>query len=281
MSYILDALKKSERDRKQEKKPVAGSVSVYDTVNEKQGIGSKFLMIIILANIILVAYVMLDQLGVLEKSGLIEEVNQTPEPETSQIQVVDLDEPEAKTTVLPRPEKADADSADLLGDAGATKDNSVRQKAIDQVVKNVLQQVNKTPEFSLDHENNDRKTPVAKTNVVKPVNKIPAKKSEESSFSLTHAEVKVKPVPTEETIVAQKEEPLPTLAQLPFHIKEQLSDLKLTVHIFSNKPSSRRVWLNGRSRREGEKLANQVSVEQITPKGVILSFRGERFVLLK
>jgi general secretion pathway protein B len=59
-----------------------------------------------------------------------------------------------------------------------------------------------------------------------------------------------------------------------------IPELKLDVHVFDANPANRFVFLNGRSLREGEVSAEGVRVETITKDGVILSYRGRRFVLL-
>jgi general secretion pathway protein B len=59
-----------------------------------------------------------------------------------------------------------------------------------------------------------------------------------------------------------------------------IPELKLDVHAFDDNPANRFVFLNGKSLREGDSTAEGVRVETITHDGVILSFRGNRFVLL-
>jgi len=59
----------------------------------------------------------------------------------------------------------------------------------------------------------------------------------------------------------------------------QLPDLRLDLHVYAAAPAERFVFINMRKLREGESLPDGVRVEQITPNGVDLSYQGKRFAL--
>jgi general secretion pathway protein B len=56
-------------------------------------------------------------------------------------------------------------------------------------------------------------------------------------------------------------------------------DLRLELHVYSNRPQERFAFINSRKYREGETLAEGPQVEEITPDGVVLNLRGNRFLL--
>jgi len=58
-----------------------------------------------------------------------------------------------------------------------------------------------------------------------------------------------------------------------------LPELKLELHVYSNRPQERLVFINGARYREGEATPEGAAVEEITPEGVIMSARGNRFLL--
>ena len=58
-----------------------------------------------------------------------------------------------------------------------------------------------------------------------------------------------------------------------------LAELHLDVHVYAQQASARFVFINTRKYVEGQTLAEGPSVEQITPDGVILVYRGRRFLL--
>ncbi|MEA2080737.1 MAG: general secretion pathway protein GspB, partial [Pseudomonadota bacterium] len=73
---------------------------------------------------------------------------------------------------------------------------------------------------------------------------------------------------------------LPVWPQIPSHLFQQLSaSLRLDVHVFSDQPQKSFVLINMQKYRGGEKLQEGPQLDEITPEGVILSFRGQRFRL--
>ncbi len=59
----------------------------------------------------------------------------------------------------------------------------------------------------------------------------------------------------------------------------QIPDLRLDLHVYDANPANRFVFINMRKLREGETLPEGARVEQITTTGVELSYHGKRFTL--
>ncbi len=76
---------------------------------------------------------------------------------------------------------------------------------------------------------------------------------------------------------ASADEGLPKLDEMP--AQGGLPDLQLQLHVYSNKPQDRFVFINGQKYRDGDTLKEGPLVEQITSEGVVLSSNGHRFVL--
>jgi general secretion pathway protein B len=55
--------------------------------------------------------------------------------------------------------------------------------------------------------------------------------------------------------------------------------LHLDLHVYATQPQQRFIFVNSHRYREGDTLAEGPVVEQITPDGAVLSFRGSRFRL--
>ncbi len=73
---------------------------------------------------------------------------------------------------------------------------------------------------------------------------------------------------------------LPVWPQIPSHLFQQLNgSLRLDVHVFSEQPQERFVLINMKKYKQGEKLQEGPQLDEITPEGVILSFRGQQFRL--
>jgi general secretion pathway protein B len=59
----------------------------------------------------------------------------------------------------------------------------------------------------------------------------------------------------------------------------QLPQLRLDLHVFAARPQDRFVMINMHKVREGDTLPEGVHVESITPDGAVLSFNGSKFLL--
>ena len=71
------------------------------------------------------------------------------------------------------------------------------------------------------------------------------------------------------------DEPIPAAKRRA--VQRSLPELKFSVHIYSEDPASRRVKIGERMMREGQRITPQVRLEEIIPKGVILSYQEYRF----
>jgi len=59
----------------------------------------------------------------------------------------------------------------------------------------------------------------------------------------------------------------------------QLPDLRIDIHVFSDKPDDRFVFINMVKHREQSQLAEGPVVREITTDGVILQHQGRTFLL--
>jgi general secretion pathway protein B len=60
---------------------------------------------------------------------------------------------------------------------------------------------------------------------------------------------------------------------------QALPELHLDVHVYATSPADRFVYINMRKYHEGAALEEGPTIERIRRDGVILSYRGLRFVL--
>ena len=72
---------------------------------------------------------------------------------------------------------------------------------------------------------------------------------------------------------------LPTVDQLSPQATAGLPPLNLDLHVYATDSASRFVMIGGRRYHEGDALESGPLVEQITPDGVVLNYRGNRFLL--
>jgi general secretion pathway protein B len=71
----------------------------------------------------------------------------------------------------------------------------------------------------------------------------------------------------------------PTLASVGGSAALNLPDLRLDLHVYSSKKAERFAFINSKKYAEGQALSEGPLVEQITNDGVVLSYRGQRFLL--
>jgi len=75
------------------------------------------------------------------------------------------------------------------------------------------------------------------------------------------------------------DEVLPTISEVNTAGSEPLPDLHLDVHVYATNPAERFVYVNMRKYHEGSTLEEGPTVERIRRDGVVLNFHGLRFVL--
>ena len=71
--------------------------------------------------------------------------------------------------------------------------------------------------------------------------------------------------------------PIPRLAELPESTRRELPKLVISGSVYSDNPASRFVMVNGEVVREGARLGADLVLEEIRPRELVLSFRGQRF----
>lgn len=75
------------------------------------------------------------------------------------------------------------------------------------------------------------------------------------------------------------DEVLPSVSQINLAGQQALPELHLDVHVFATRPAERFVYINMRKYREGQTLAEGPVLERIRRDGVVLNYNGLRFVL--
>ncbi|MFH1603684.1 MAG: general secretion pathway protein GspB [Pseudomonadota bacterium] len=67
------------------------------------------------------------------------------------------------------------------------------------------------------------------------------------------------------------------MAELPVAIQQELPPMSISVHAYSGKAKDRLVGINSKLLHEGDFAAPGLKLEQITPDGMIFSYRGYSF----
>jgi general secretion pathway protein B len=80
-----------------------------------------------------------------------------------------------------------------------------------------------------------------------------------------------------EKSVAHKESNVYNMEDLPLSIQQNLPPITISVSLYSDEPASRMARINGSMIREGEYLTAGLKLEEITPDGVIFRYQNYRF----
>ena len=83
--------------------------------------------------------------------------------------------------------------------------------------------------------------------------------------------------PANAAVGAPAPAPVLAMSDLPLAIQQELPPMSISVHAYSGKAGDRLVGINNRLLHEGQEDAPGLKLEQITPDGMILSFRGYSF----
>jgi general secretion pathway protein B len=75
----------------------------------------------------------------------------------------------------------------------------------------------------------------------------------------------------------------PNTSNLPmadeFAARAGMPEMRLELHVYSTNPRERFVFINGRKYKQGDSTQEGATVDEVTPDGVILNARGNRFLL--
>jgi len=70
---------------------------------------------------------------------------------------------------------------------------------------------------------------------------------------------------------------IPYLHELPEYQQQSIPEMSFAGHVYSSKPTSRSVIINGYAMSEGDTIVQGINIEQITPVGVVFSLHNEFF----
>jgi len=83
------------------------------------------------------------------------------------------------------------------------------------------------------------------------------------------------------TATPQEIEQLQSWYELPQELRNRLDLPRLDLHAYSEEPQNRFILVNLKKYREGERLESGLVLEEILPDGMVMSYRGERFLVEK
>jgi general secretion pathway protein B len=92
------------------------------------------------------------------------------------------------------------------------------------------------------------------------------------------AEKKPAPVePASKPAETLTEAPVPTLRELPDNIRQEIPQLAVGGYIYSANRAERSVLINKRLLHEGDEVAPGLTLERMTPSGMVFNYKGYRY----
>lgn len=77
--------------------------------------------------------------------------------------------------------------------------------------------------------------------------------------------------------ISEQAGPIPNRLELADEIQQDIPEIKVSVHIFAHEPQQRRARINGRMHYQGDQLAKDLTLEEITPQALIFSYKDNLF----
>ncbi|MBU0664401.1 MAG: general secretion pathway protein GspB [Proteobacteria bacterium] len=249
MSYILEALKKSDRERKQGEVPDLQSDhalrSGHGKREKRSSFGQWILLGVVVVLLALVVYwrmqsssvALQEKISALEKS--VVQLKEQPVPEV-------VHPPAITEEVVPQPpsviEKDDVPAlvqSSALGEHVALKPFVMATEDAERAV----------PENISD-------SGMKEQTVIKPGDLPPQ---------------------VQQQVDSEAVEALPLVQDLPPSVQSILPHLKLAGHVYAKDAAKRMIIINNRICREGDLVENQLYLEQILWEGVVLRYQDIRF----
>jgi general secretion pathway protein B len=250
VSFILDALKKSEIERQRQSAP-----GLMDTrMGRRRGslpIWAVLLGLLLVINLVVLA-VLLRNNGSAARSAL----------------------PESPVAANAAPAKAAA-GAKAAADAANGDTPTAGTEHFSPLDPTPIY----APEIPVATDGPSGNSAVATSPSVAPLRIPPSRVAPLGGSSTPRISHRPDPVLTDETVSAEDDEVLPSINEVNLTGPEALPDLRIDVHVYATKPSDRFVYINMRKYHEGAVLQEGPTLEHIRRDGVVLNFHGVRFVL--
>ena len=226
MSFILDALRKSEQERQRSENPGVAAVRMQSAQSYKT-VWVVLVAGLVIVNLLLLAFLLL---------------RDAPEPTVAT-------QPAVESTP-PTPVSSPGNGLGI----------SAREQT---PIANPPQTQDASPSRELRNELSAQAKPVAAPKPAAP--------------SAASGSDKPASLPKESSSISS----LPTFTELTLAGSISLPPLHLDIHVYSEKPAERFVFINMRKYREGEQLKEGPAIDTITDEGVVLGHQGRQFLLTR
>jgi len=149
-------------------------------------------------------------------------------------------------------------------------DSTPKSAQVEPLVMQSLQTETSTAPVSVDEWPADRDAAIAEEQVAyKPVS-LPVAGQHSARQPIGVEDNTTRPIMAPPDTIVQRDE-------LPTAIQQHIPIMDFSAHVYSSNPLHRSIVINGRFMEEGDRLASDLTLNEITPKGAIFDFQGQLF----
>ena len=288
MSFILNALRKSEQERLS-----SHTETLEDKIIVKQDAVQKnkpgWLMILIIINLLLLALLLWhftrqEEEDIIAKPAMLSEQTKAPtqinkeKPVTTSKQAIAPTQiaDEKTVSISEQPitplqiieKKPVRGSKQLIDPIQVQKEKSVQaqdSKLIIPTQVTIAQQIKNQHEKKQNSLKTDQITRSAKANHSTPIS---VKKSSEEQ------EIKnQKP----DLVMSNKEKSLPYLSEMPYEFRLSVPNININVFVYTDHPSERFIMVNMLKYQVGEQINNEMELQEIRPNSIVVKYKDKIF----
>lgn len=258
MSYILDALRKSEKERKRGQPPGIAESQEYSTAPGKK---RSFVTYVILSLLCVNAAILAFWLAPWKKHEENTLVRHQPENTVT----AETAETIAPVSLLPKTDIPEEGTKTGLSSPEPSARKASEEKEVSPAKKRTVEAKSMTHIIAPPASTQD---PVQEELLPTPPRTQAVQAHEDHTMPA--------PVNPSEPIPAPDKTRIYTLRELPASIQQELPPFTISVSLYSDDPSSRMIKINNQTLREGESLAEGLTLQEIRQDAVIFSYKGYR-----
>ena len=267
MSYILDALRKSEAERHQEGLPesLARQQAMLLTANRRSSIWPWLICILLLVNVAILGYFVFN----FQKQPA-QPTEITPVVQGAQV----LQPPQTGSQIAPQTQQGQYQQQ-------SSTSQNMSHPTVQAPSQPVQTYVEEAPELITPRNQQQQDAAQPSYLIEPPVEEQPLLISPRGEQRTPPTPASAKPANTPKTAAkptasAARPKDVPHIAELDRHFIRTLPNLQFNSHIYSADPSGRRIMINSIYLREGQHFSG-MSVIEITNEGVVLEKNDTKF----
>lgn len=264
MSYILDALKKSEGERER------GVVPDWQTDHSGYAVTSapthQQIFTISILSAVLVVLLLAVLAWWLSSSGWLGD--KTVDEKVAV--VAPAAEVQAESVLMPSPDPVPLENRVPDLEPAAT---TTIAKSTSTVTKTTFEKFKEVQQSALDQDLDPGKATA--TTVPAPTSTDKAQTNKKGKGKVVFSDT---PLDTKQSGPKPKK-PVVEISQLPAEIRRNIPGISFAGHVFSTEPTQRSVTINGRKINEGQVIGRELLLEKITADSAEFNYKGWRFRL--